>query len=116
MLPCLDDFVFMKSDFGQCVMPTQRVERDFVRAGLNIDMPKFCLVPSQQLGFDVNFEAWKFQIPEDEFVALKASVEVILTSRHGRVQPSILASVTETVLYMHLSCDVEVCAIYGGHV
>ncbi len=63
VLPYLDDFMFMKSDFGQCVMLARRVERDFVRAGPNINMPKCSLVPSQhrrQLGFDVNFEAETF--------------------------------------------------------
>ena len=59
----LDDFMFMKSDFGQCVMIARSVERDFVRAGPNINMPKCSPVPSQQrrqLGFDVNFEVEKF--------------------------------------------------------
>ena len=119
MLPYLDDFMFIKSDSRQCLMLARRVERDSVRAGLNINMRKCCLVPSKQrrqLGFDVNFEAGKFQVPGDWFEALKASVEGILSSRHGRVQAHILASVAETMLFMYLPWDIEVCAIYGGHV
>ncbi len=34
VLPYLDDFMFMKIDFGYCVMLARRVESDFVRAGL----------------------------------------------------------------------------------
>jgi hypothetical protein len=36
----LDDFISTWSDFVQCVMLARRVERDFVRAGLNINITK----------------------------------------------------------------------------
>ena len=118
VLPYLDDFMSMKSDFGQCVMLARRVERDSVRAWLNIIMPKCCPVFSKQrrqLGFNLNFEAGKFQVPGDWSEELKASIEGISSSRHGRVQAHSLASVTGTVLSMHLSWGIEACAIYGGH-
>ena len=114
VLPYLNDFMFMKSDFGQCVMLARRVERDFVRA---CNMPKCSPVPSQQRrqpGFDVNFEAVKFQVQGDRFEALKASVEGILSSRHGRMQARSLASAKRMVLFIHLSWGIEIRAVYGG--
>ena len=86
VLPYLDDFVFMKSGFWQCVRLARKVERDFVRAGLKIDAPKCSPVPAQQrkqLGFVVDFIEGKFQVPGDRFEALKASVADILSSRHA---------------------------------
>ncbi len=46
VLAYLDDFMFMKSGFWQCVRLARRVERDFVRAGLKINVPKCSLVPA----------------------------------------------------------------------
>ena len=106
MLPFLDDFLFMKSGFWQCVRLVRKVERYFVRARLKINAPKCSTVLAQerrQLGFVVYFVEGKFQVPGDRFEALKASVEGILSSRHGRVQARSLASVTGMVLSMHLS-------------
>ncbi len=61
VLPCLDDFMFMIKGFWQCVrLLARRVERELVRAGLKINVPKCSQVPVQQirqLGFDVDFEA-----------------------------------------------------------
>ena len=56
------------------------------------------------MGFVLDFEEKKFQVPGDSFEALKAIVEGILSSRNGRVQARSLASVTMTVLSMYLSC------------
>ncbi len=44
----------------QCVKSAWRVDEDFVRAGLRIDVPKFYSIPSQhrrQLAFAVDFAA-----------------------------------------------------------
>jgi len=48
LLPYLDDFMFMKSGFWQCARMARRVERDFVRAGLRINVPKCHSIPAQQ--------------------------------------------------------------------
>ncbi len=88
LLPCLDDFMFMKSNFWQCVWMARRVERDFVRAGLRINVLKCHSIPAQQrrqLGFDVNFAQGKFQVPADRWEALKVSDGVLLSARKGRV-------------------------------
>ena len=64
VLPYLDDFMFMKSGFRQCASLALRVERDFVRAGLEINAPKCSPVPAQprrQLGFVVDFEEGSFR-------------------------------------------------------
>ena len=68
----------------------------------------------RQLGFVVDFEEGKFQVPGDRFEALKASVEGILSSHHGRVQARSLESVTGTVLSMHLSWG-PVTQLYSRH-
>jgi len=47
VLPYLDDFVFMKHGFCQCARLAHRVERDFIRAGLQINMPKLNTIPAQ---------------------------------------------------------------------
>ncbi len=80
-------------------------------------MPKCSPVLTQQIrqpGFDVDFEAGKFQVPRDRLEALKGSIEGILSFRYGRVQARSLASVTRTVLSMHLSCD-PVVQLYSRH-
>ncbi len=57
----------------------------------------------RQLGFEVDFAAGIIQVPADRWEALKVSVESILAARQGRVLARKLASVTGTVLSMHLS-------------
>ncbi len=106
MLPYLDDLMFMKQGFWPCVRLARRVEGDFVRAGLRINVPKCRRIPAQQrrqLGFEVDFAAGKFQVPADRREALKVSLESILAARQGRVLARRLASVTKTVLSMHMS-------------
>ena len=117
VLPYLDDFMFMKHGFLQCASLARRVEGDFIRAGLKINVPKCHSVPAQQrrqLGFDVDFEDGKFRVPEDRFEALRISVDRILSARHRRVQARKLASVTGTVLSMHLSWG-PVTQLYTRH-
>ena len=66
LLPYLDDFMFMKVGFLQCVRMARRMEIDFVRAGLRIIVPKYHTIPAQQrrhLGFDMDFAEGKFQVP-----------------------------------------------------
>ncbi len=102
LLPYLDDFMFVNQGFWQCV----RLERDFILAGLKINVPKCHSIPSQQrrqLSFDVNFRSGKFQVPADRLAALKALVDSILNAKHGRGQARRLASVAGTGLSMHLS-------------
>ena len=48
MLPYLDDFMAMKHGFWACVCLARRPERDFVRAGLKINVPKCRTIPAQQ--------------------------------------------------------------------
>ena len=40
LIPYLDNCMFMKVDFKQCVRMARRVDRDFDRAGLRINVPK----------------------------------------------------------------------------
>ncbi len=40
LLPYLDDFMAMKSGFWPCVRMARRMDRDFVLAGLRINVPK----------------------------------------------------------------------------
>jgi hypothetical protein len=106
VLPYLDDFMAMKHGFWTCARLARRLEADFVRAGLKINVLKCHAIPTQQrrqLGFDVDFATGKFQVPSDRWEALKVFVDSILSARHGRVQARKLASVTGTVLSMHLS-------------
>ena len=117
VLPYLDDFMFMKQGFGACVRLARRVEGDLVRAGLRINVPKCRRIPAQQrrqLGFEVDFAAGRFQVPVDRWKALQVSVESILAARQGRVQARRLASVTGTVLSMHLSWG-PVTQLYTRH-
>jgi len=106
VLPYFDDFMLINSGFWQCARLARRVEKDFVKAGLKINAPKCSPVPAKQrrqLGSVVGFEEGKFQVPGDRFEALKAAVEGILSSRHGRAQARSLASVTRTVLFNALA-------------
>ena len=68
VLSYLDDFMYIRQGFGACAVLARRVEGDFVRARLRIDVPKCRWIPAQQrrrLYFEVNFEAGKFQFPAD---------------------------------------------------
>ena len=63
VLPYLDDFMAMKQGFWACGRLARRLEGDFVRAGLRINVPKCHTIPAQQrrqLGFDVDFATCKF--------------------------------------------------------
>ena len=98
--------MFMKQDFRACALLARRVERDFVRTGLRINVLKCRRIPAhhkRQLDFEVDFIAGKFQVPADRWEALKVSVESILAARQGRVHACRLAGVTRTVLSMHQS-------------
>ena len=117
LLPYLDDFMFMKSGFWQCVRLARRMERDFVRAGLMINVPKCHSIPAQQrrqLGFDVDSAQGKFQVPADRWEALRVSAGALLSARHGRVQARSLARLTGTVISMHLSWG-PVTQLYTRH-
>ena len=117
LLPYLDDFMFMAKGFWQCVRLARKVERDFVRAGLRINVPKCHTLPAQQrrqLGFDVDFAEGKFRVPVDRWEALREAVESLVGARHGRVQARRLASLTGTVLSMHLSWG-PVTRLYTRH-
>ena len=86
LLPYPDDFMCMKSGFWLCVRMARRVERDFVRAGLRINVPKCHSIPAyqrRQLGFDVDFAQGKFQVPSDRWEALKVSAGALLSARKG---------------------------------
>ena len=68
LLPYLDDFMFMISDFWQCVRIARWMDRELVRARMRINAPKCHSIPAQQcrqLGFDVDFAVGKFQVPAD---------------------------------------------------
>ena len=117
VLPYLDDFMAMKQGFWACGRLARRLEGDFVRAGLRINVPKCHRIPAQQrrqLGFDVDLATGKFQVPSDRWEALRVSVDSILAARQGRVQARKLASVTGTVLSMHLSWG-PVTQLYTRH-
>ena len=93
------------------------MERDFVWAGLMINVPKCHAILAQQrrqLGFDVDFAQGKFQVPADRWEALKLSAGVLLSARHGRVQARSLARLTGTVISMHLSWG-PVTQLYTRH-
>ncbi len=90
---------------------------DLIRAGLKINVPKRHNIPAQlrrQLGFDVDFAAGKFRVPADRWEALHASVGRLVYARHGRVHARNLASLTGTVLSMHLSWG-PVTQLYTRH-
>jgi hypothetical protein len=106
LLPYLDDFMFMAKGFWQCVRLAMKVEADFVRAGLRINVPKCHTLPTQQLselGLDVDSTDGKIRAPVDRWAALREAAEGLVGARHGRVQVRRLANLTGTVLSMHLS-------------
>jgi hypothetical protein len=89
VLPQFDDFMFMKHGFRQCARLARRVEGDFIRAGLKINVSKCNTIPAQQrrqLGFDVDFADVMFRVPPDRCDALKLAVDSILSAQHGKVQ------------------------------
>ncbi len=117
MLPYLDDFMFMERGFWQRVRLARRMERDFFLAGLKINVPKCHSIPAQQrrqLGFDVDFAAGEFRVPEDRWDALMASVGRALSAHKRRVVARSLASIAGTVLSMHLSWG-PVTHLYTRH-
>ncbi len=117
LLPYLDNLMFMARDFWQCVKLARKVEADLVRAGLRINVPKCHTLPAQprrQLGFDVNFAEGKFRVLVDRWHALIASVDAIVPARYGKVQARRLASLTGTVMSMHLSWG-PVTQLYTRH-
>jgi hypothetical protein len=89
------------------VRMARRVERDFVRAGLRINVTKCHTILAQQrrqLGFDVDFAEGKFQVPTDIWEALHLSVGALLVSNKGSVHArSIARLLTGMVISMHLS-------------
>jgi hypothetical protein len=63
LLPYLDDFLFMAKGFKQRAMLAKKVEADFFRAGLRINVPTCRSHPvrqRRQLGFDMDFADGKF--------------------------------------------------------
>jgi hypothetical protein len=46
-LPYLDDFMFLKHGFATCARLAWRMEGDFIKAGLRINVLKCRTVPSQ---------------------------------------------------------------------
>ncbi len=63
---------------------------------------------------DVDFVAVEFRVPEDRWDALMASVGRALSAHNGRVVARSLASITATVLSMHLSWGL-VTQLYTRH-
>ncbi len=79
---------FIERGFRQRVRLARRVEKDLFLAGLNINVPKCHTIPAQQrrqLGFDVDFAAGEFRVPEDRWEALMAAVGRTLSAHKGRV-------------------------------
>ena len=96
----------------------RRVERDFVRAGLRINVPKCDTIPAQQrrqFGFVVDFAEGKFQVPTDRWEALHLSVNALLASKKCRVHDHIIARLTSTVISMHITWG-PVTKLYTRHV
>ncbi len=84
------------------------MEADHIRAGLRIIVfSAIHTLPAQlqrQLGFDEDFKDGKqFRAPLDCWEELHALVGGLVYARHGRVQARKLASLTGTVLSMHVS-------------
>ncbi len=117
VLPYQDDFMFMERGFRQCVRLARRAERDLFLAGLKINVPKCHSIPAQQrrqLGFDVDFAAVEFRVPENRWDALMASVGRALSAHKDRVIARSLASTKWTVSSMHL-CWGPVTHLYTRH-
>ncbi len=68
----------------------------------------------RQLGFDVEFAVGEFRVHEDHWEALMTLVGRALSAYNGRVVPRSLASITGTVLSMHLSWG-PVTHLYSMH-
>jgi hypothetical protein len=83
-----------------------RVRKDFFKAGLIINVPKCQLDPAmclRQLGLELDMEESRFRVPTDQWEALHALVDSILSARGGRVQAHKLASLAGTVISMKLA-------------
>ena len=97
--------MFMERGFSQCVRLARRAERDLFLAGLKINVRKCHTISAKQrrqLGFDVDFAAGEFGVPEDRWDALMALVGRALSAHNGRVVVRSRASIAGTVLPMHL--------------
>ena len=107
VLPYLDDPMFIKHGFAACARLARRMEGDFIKTSLRINVPKCHIVPSQQRsrqsGFDVDFAKGEFRVPEERWDALMTSVGRVLDGRKKRLLLCSLASITWTVLSMRLS-------------
>ena len=107
----------MAKGFWQCARLARKVEADFARAGMRINVTKCHTLPAQQrrlLGFDVDFVDGKFRVPVDRSEALREAAEGLVGARHGKVQARRLASLTGTVLYVHLSWG-PITQLYTRH-
>ncbi len=100
MLSYLDDFLFMELGFWHCVRLARRVEKDLFLASLKINVPKCHMIPAP---FAVDFAVGEFRVPENCWEALMASVGRTLSAHKGRVVAQSWASITGTVMSMHLS-------------
>jgi len=106
LLPYLNDILFMAKGFWQFARVAKKVEADFIRPGLRINVSKCHTLPvwrRRQLGFDVGIADGEFRVPVNRWEALHESVEGLVGAPHGRIQARRLASLTGTVLLMHLS-------------
>ena len=113
----MDDFMFMANGFWQCARLARRMEGDFIRAGLKINVPKCHSITAQQrrqLGLDVDSAEGELKVPEDRWEALMASVGRVLSAHKERVMARALASITGTVLSMQLSWG-PVARLYTRH-
>ena len=99
-------FLLIAKGLWQCGRLARKVEAKIVRAGLRINVPKCHTLPAQkrrQMGLDVDFADGIFRVQIDRWEALHESVEGLVGRLHGRVQASRMASLTGTVISMHLS-------------
>ena len=118
VLPYVDDFMAIMHEFWACVRLARIHGGDLIRIGLRINMPQCHTIPAhqrRQLGFDVDFAEGKFQAPSDRWEAQKLSMDSILAVRQGRVHACKLASVTGTLLSMHMSWGL-VTQLYIRHI
>ena len=100
--------IFFSTKKGRhaCKILCLRIRKDFFKAGLIINVPKcqlelaLCL---RQLGFEVGMGKGRFRVPTDQWEALHALVDSILSARGGRVQAHKLASLAGTVISMKLA-------------
>jgi hypothetical protein len=95
----------------------RRIERDFIRAGLMINVPKCHSIPAQQrrqLGFDMDFAQGKFQVPADSWEALRCRPMYSVLQERGRVKARSLARLTGSVISIRLSRG-PVTQLYTRH-